>query len=320
MHLIITDPWLAKKQPIHLSGYHLLLLVMSAVSGLIVVSLLTYHALFVYGARQGWPVVTPIVQMIASKEREGQDKFLKENLDVMARKLGELQARLVQLESLGERVSALAGVPPTQVFKVRDGAGGLLVAPESLSMSAVSAALAALDEVSVAQFDTLTDVESRFFSEKIRRSMLPTAAPVPGVLTGSGFGWRVDPLTGQKAMHTGLDFPADVGTPILAAAGGVVVTSEFHPAYGHMLEIDHGNELITRYAHASKLVVQRGDIVKRGQWVANVGTSGRSTGPHLHFEVWHAGNVQNPQTFLQAGARPGDEIKVGKARALATGR
>ena len=319
VHLIITDPWLAKKQPIHLTGFYLLGLTVVGTLGLIVAALVTYHSLFVYGARQGWPVVTPIVEMITSKERESQERYLKENLDVMARKLGELQARLVQLDSLGERVSTLAGLP-AGAFKARDGAGGLLVSPESLTLTAVGEAISALDGHSEAQLSGLAGMEEHLFGEKVRASMLPTAEPVPGVVTGSGFGWRLDPLTGQKAMHTGLDFPADVGTPILAAAGGMVVVSEFHPAYGNMLEIDHGNELITRYAHASRLMVKRGDIVKRGQRIADVGTSGRSTGPHLHFEVWHSGAAQNPQTFLTAGARAQKMTASSKASVAVPGR
>jgi len=98
-----------------------------------------------------------------------------------------------------------------------------------------------------------------------------------------------------------MDFQAETGTDILAAAGGIVVTQEKHPAYGNMVEIDHGNDLITRYAHASAVFVKKGDLVKRGQKIAAVGNTGRSTGPHLHFEVLVSGVPQNPQKFLQAG-------------------
>ncbi len=302
MHLIITDPWLAKQRPIQLGGWQLLGMIVATVLILITAALLTYHSLFVYGARQGWPIITPIVEMIASKERANQERYLKENLDVMARKLGELQARLVQVESLGERVASLAGLPKDQV-KIRNGAGGILVSPQDHSLESLLLSMEAADAYAQGQSVKLATVESRLFGEKIRQFMLPTSLPVVGVSAGSGFGWRSDPLTGQSALHTGLDFPADVGTPILAAAGGMVVNREFHPAYGHMLEIDHGNELVTRYAHASRILVNTGDIVKRGQLVAEVGSTGRSTGPHLHFEVWHSGVAQNPQIFLQAGDR-----------------
>ena len=128
--------------------------------------------------------------------------------------------------------------------------------------------------------------------------MLPVNSP----WNASTFGWRIDPFTGHSALHTGLDFPAETGTPIYAAAGGVVVTQEFHPQYGNMIEVDHGNELITRYAHSSRVLVKKGDLIKRGQKIAEVGTTGRSTGAHLHFEVLVQGVPQDPQKFLNAGS------------------
>jgi len=127
--------------------------------------------------------------------------------------------------------------------------------------------------------------------------MVPTQIPVPEASLGSTFGWRIDPITGRSALHTGLDFPATPGTPIYAAAGGMVVTQEFHSQYGNMLEVDHGNNLITRYAHTSKVLVKKGDLIKRGQKIAEVGNTGRSTGPHLHFEVLVQGVPQDPQNF-----------------------
>jgi murein DD-endopeptidase MepM/ murein hydrolase activator NlpD len=139
---------------------------------------------------------------------------------------------------------------------------------------------------------------------------------------GSAFGWRIDPFTGRSALHTGMDFQADAGTPILAAAGGVVVTQEYHPEYGNMVEIDHGNDLVTRYAHSSRVLVKKGDLVKRGQKIAEVGTTGRSTGAHLHFEVLSQGVPQNPEPFLVAGRNAqGPQLASGRgARAQPSSR
>jgi murein DD-endopeptidase MepM/ murein hydrolase activator NlpD len=131
--------------------------------------------------------------------------------------------------------------------------------------------------------------------------MVPTQKPVAQGEVGSAFGWRLDPLTGRSALHTGLDFQAKTGDPILAAAGGVVVTQEYHTEYGNMVEIDHGNDLVTRYAHSSRVLVKKGDLIRRGQKIAEVGNSGRSTGAHLHFEVLVQGVFQDPQKFLLAG-------------------
>ena len=163
--------------------------------------------------------------------------------------------------------------------------------------------LADLDRLSDHQTDSMTLMESRLVDQKIRSMMVPTRQPLAQGELGSAFGWRIDPFTGRSALHTGLDFSAAQGTPILAAAGGVVVTQEFHPAYGNMVEIDHGNDLITRYAHASTTQVKKGDLIKRGQKIAEVGNSGRSTGAHLHFEVLVRGVAQDPEKFLAAGRK-----------------
>ena len=147
--------------------------------------------------------------------------------------------------------------------------------------------------------DMLGVLESQLFEQTVKKKLLPTMLPVKAPAYSSNFGWRIDPFTGQRAIHEGIDFIADAGTPIIAAAGGVVVYAGFHPQYGNMVEIDHGNDLITRYAHASKLLVKVGDVVLRGRKIAEVGTTGRATGPHLHFEVRHRGAPQNPSKFLR---------------------
>ena len=150
--------------------------------------------------------------------------------------------------------------------------------------------------------DFLNVVETTLMDFKVRSRLLPTTQPVNVPFNSSTFGWRLDPFTGQNAFHEGIDFPAPVGTHIMAAAGGVVITAEYHPQFGNMLEIDHGNDLVTRYAHCSRILTKVGDIVKRGQYVAEIGTTGRSTGAHLHFEVLLKGRPQNPNKFLSAGA------------------
>ncbi len=300
MHIIITDAWLAQSKALHLSGWRLLLAAVMAAVMLVLGSLTFYHWVFLKGVREGWPLFGSIANVVGRSEAASREAYLRENLDAMARKLGEMQARMLQLESLGERVAGLAGMNP-QDFKKSPAQGGMLVATRDWSMEALQQEIAGLDTQSSQGADWLTAVESRLFDQKIQRTLVPTAKPVLGVNVGSPFGFRIDPITGRSALHTGLDFPADVGTPILAAAGGVVVVQEYHHAYGNMVEIDHGNDLITRYAHASRVHVKKGDIVKRGQKVAEVGSTGRSTGPHLHFEVWVAGVPQDPQKFLSAG-------------------
>ena len=171
-------------------------------------------------------------------------------------------------------------------------------------MDELQATLADLDRLTAQRTDLMTVLESRLFDQKMRNMMVPTQKPVAEGNLGSDFGWRIDPITGRSALHTGLDFQADSGSSILAAAGGVVVVQEYHPAYGNMVEIDHGNDLVTRYAHASRVFVKKGDLIRRGQKIASVGSTGRSTGAHLHFEVLVQGVPQNPARFLAAKAGP----------------
>ncbi|MHB8950104.1 MAG: M23 family metallopeptidase [Rhodoferax sp.] len=300
MQLIITDAWLAKSHAIQLSGTKLVLAALLAALTLILLAAGVYHFVFLKGAREGWPVVGTLLRVVVKDEFAQRDRFMRENLDVLARKLGEMQAKLTQLESLGERVSGLAGVSPVD-SKIQPGQGGPLVSGRSLSMQELQVTLDDLARLTDQRTDLLTVLESRLFEQKVRNMMVPTQPPVVSAMVGSAFGWRLDPLTGRTALHTGLDFPAMSGTPIVAAAGGVVVMQEFHPDYGNMIEIDHGNDLISRYAHASKTWVKKGDLVKRGQKIAEVGSTGRSTGAHLHFEVWVLGIPQDPQKFLTAG-------------------
>ena len=302
MQLIITDAWLAKSRVIHLSGTKLLLAGLLASLTLMLVAAGLYHWVFLKGAREGWPVVGTLLRLVVKDEFEQRDRFMRENLDVLARKLGEVQAKLTQLESLGERVSGLAGVNPNEI-KVKPAQGGALVLNRPLSMEELQATLFDVDHLTDQRSDWMTLLESRLFDLKMRNMMVPTQQPVADAALGSPFGWRIDPMTGGSALHTGLDFQAAYGTPIVAAAGGVVVTQEFHPEYGNMIEIDHGNNLMTRYAHASKILVKRGDLIKRGQKIAEVGSTGRSTGAHLHFEVLVQGIFQDPQKFLAAGRK-----------------
>ncbi len=302
MHLIITDAWLAKSRAVYLSGTQLVLAAFVAALALMLVAAGMYHWVFLKGAREGWPVIGALVKLVVKDEFEQRDRFLRENLDVMAKRLGEMQAKMMQLEALGERVSGLAGINPNDI-KTLPGRGGVLVTGRSLTMEELQATLAELDKLTDQRVDLMTVMESRLFDQKIKKMMVPTQQPVAAGILGSSFGWRIDPLTGRSALHTGLDFPAEPGTPILSAAGGVVVTQEYHPAYGNMVEVDHGNDLVTRYGHASRVWVKKGDLIKRGQKIAEVGTTGRSTGPHLHFEVLVQGVFQDPQKFLTAGQK-----------------
>jgi murein DD-endopeptidase MepM/ murein hydrolase activator NlpD len=236
----------------------------------------------------------------------------------MAVKLGEMQAQLTRLDALGERLSSIAGVLPQEFrFSETPGLGGAqatTIPAYDLSLAEFNQRLAALSQGVENRSDMLGVLEAQLFQQTLNKKLLPTILPVNAHFNASGFGMRIDPITGQQAMHEGIDFIADTGTAVVAAAGGVVQFAGYHPQYGHVIDIDHGNDLVTRYAHLSKMLVEEGAIITRGRRIAETGSSGRSTGPHLHFEVRFKGVPQNPMRFLLA-AKP--QLPGSQARAEA---
>src|SRR6185295_16377080 len=215
--------------------------------------------------------------LVVRDEIAQRERFMQTNLDAMARKVGEMQARMVNLEAMGERVTGLAGVKPDELKAMQrpasapdragrnpGGQGGPYLPLQHPSLEQLDKTLGALEELADQHGDMFTLAESRLFESRLKALMVPNSRPVDSQV-GSGFGFRTDPITGRTAPHTGLDFSAEPGAPIQAAAGGMVTSTEPHPQYGNLLEIDHGNGLTTRYAHTQRILVKTGDVVKRGQ-------------------------------------------------------
>ena len=224
----------------------------------------------------------------------------------LIREIGALSGRMIRLEAEANRLAERVGVSPAQVAQARRStldtsarpSGGPLLAVLSGDESGSGEALWRLDR-------DLADLEMRLgvVGASVARSDLdrmafPSRAPIPGVAVSSGFGRRPDPFTGLPAQHIGFDYPAPNGTPILASAGGRVRYAGTRGAYGKTVEIEHGGGLVTRYGHASKILVRVGDILLPGQKVALVGSTGRSTGPHVHFEVMRDGAAVHPGPYL----------------------
>ena len=215
-----------------------------------------------------------------------------------------MQAKLVQLEALGERVSGLAGVNPTEIKRRagprrRAGVAAGRSSLEELQAHARRPGAAHRPAHRPVHGDRVAPVRPAHPQDDGAHPAAGERRPV-----GSAFGWRIDPFTGRSALHTGLDFQADTGTPILAAAGGVVVAQETHSAYGNMVEVDHGNDLITRYAHASQAAGAR-----RATWSSAARRSPRWAPPAAPpartctSRCWSQGVPQDPQKFLRRAAR-----------------
>jgi len=310
MQILITTSVHKPSRVLQFTPWTLALAGVGLIIPLMMAALLVYHAIVLKAAHEHWPIISDAVRFVEKQEFAQRDRYMRENLDAMAIKVGEMQAKLVRMEAVSERLAGMAGIKPDELKRIEPvapgasgaGRGGplpaLREAPEVTSLSQLNELMDQMQSGSDRNADVFTLIESHLFEKRLEALMMPSSAPVDGPV-GSGFGFRSDPFTGRAALHTGLDFPAETGTPIVAAAGGYVLSAGPHPQYGQMVEVDHGNGLVTRYAHTSKMLVKQGDLIRRGQKIAEVGNTGRSTGPHLHFEVLVEGVQQNPTKFLQ---------------------
>lgn len=248
------------------------------------------------------PLVQDLILSLHQSETRQTQEVVRNNLQMMATRVGELQAQVLQLDKLGDRLAALAGIAKDggKNRGGRDGQGGAFL-PVALNAEQLQKEIERLASVVDARTDELTMIEHQLLEQRVKDRLLPTTLPVQEALIGSGFGQRSDPIAGIPAMHEGIDFNAETGTPVVAAAAGVVLAAEYHPEFGNVIDIDHGDGLTSRYAHLSRSLARPGQLVKRGQRIGDVGSTGRSTGAHLHFEVRMWGVAQNPVHFLKQG-------------------
>ena len=300
VQIILISDRLARTRSVQMSLAHF---VGSAFFALVLIFAATaalYWLTLRYAADIRLPALRRLVAAAQQAEAERERQFVQQNLNSMAMKLGEMQAQLTRMDALGERLSALAGIRPRSSAPAKRRASAARRRRSCRRRTWLSAISARSSLTLARQVESRNDMlgvlEAQLFEQAVKKKMIPTMMPVRGPYNASGFGRRVDPFNGQWAMHDGIDFIAEYGSPIVAAAAGVVVFSGFHPQYGYMVDIDHGNDLVTRYAHCSKLVVREGDLVQRGRKIGEVGSTGRSTGPHLHFEVRFRGAPQNPSS------------------------
>jgi murein DD-endopeptidase MepM/ murein hydrolase activator NlpD len=231
------------------------------------------------------------------------------HLDAYAKQIGELQARIMRLDAQNQRLAKLAGDKTLQkeanlVDKSdsdvipEPNRGGPLIHPKHMSEQDLDAAIQSLVAAVDAKDDYQSLIEAELLQKSVLKEMLPNISPVTTAYNSSSYGWRIDPFNGQEAFHEGLDFPAHEGALIHAAGDGIVTAAVNTPDYGNLVKISHGSGLETRYAHASKILVKVGDRVVKGQVIAEVGSTGRSTGPHLHYEIRLNGSALDPRLYL----------------------
>lgn len=302
MNIILISDNLAKARTLTLTSTHFVLLAGAFLFAAMLLAMGLNYLSLRYADKIDSPSLRSLVLSVQQEEHQKTQSYLRDSLNAMAVRMGQMQAQLLRLDSVGERLAELSGIKPQEfLFNQNPGQGGILATLPYQDMSFVefNNKIQELSRILDDRSDKFGALDSVLMQDRLKKKMLPSTIPVSTRWYSSSFGVRIDPFTGRSAFHEGVDFTALTGTPIVASAGGVVVYSDYHPEYGNMIDVDHGNDLVSRYAHASKRLVKLGQVVVRGQKIAEVGSTGRSTGPHLHFEVRHRGLPQNPSRFLK---------------------
>ena len=236
------------------------------------------------------------------KAVEDTRRKAQREVNAMAARVAELQAQANRLNALGERLTRAGQLVDGEFdFNEPVALGG--VGPvEDMPVSGLIEELTQVEGQLRASGSQLSVLEALLFDRQLERSAIPSRSPVASSYVTSGYGRRADPFSGGRAFHRGIDFRARHGDPVMAVADGVISYAGWRSGYGNVVEVDHGNGYVTRYAHNTSNSVRVGDLVRSGQEVAKAGSTGRSTGTHVHFEVWENGRVLNPRQFLAEAA------------------
>lgn len=248
------------------------------------------------------PKVWTDILLARESQIEKERQTSEAQIAALTSKMAELQARLVRLDALGEKLTAAANLDHGEFDFSQIPAFGGPVQSSPDAIYKTPDILAAVDQLT-SQIESreqqLNTIDALLANRDLKQETLLSGAPIANAWITSPFGYRTDPFTGKTAFHAGLDFTARAGTKVSTVAAGVVNWSGLHPEYGNLVEIKHGAGYVTRYAHNTKLLVKAGDVVKKGQVIALSGSTGRSTAPHVHFEVYKNGRVVDPAAYIR---------------------
>jgi murein DD-endopeptidase MepM/ murein hydrolase activator NlpD len=230
----------------------------------------------------------------------------KQNFNVYVDQIGELHSRILDIDQQTNRLQDVIKkqilgkekLPKLKKKDKLDSKGGPFNG-QKVSRNEIQKTLGILMEGMGIREEIYNKMEALLLKQSVLKETLPTSYPVNVGYTSSSYGWRMDPILGRRALHEGIDFSAAEGESIYATAGGIVIKAGKSGAYGNLVTINHGGGLQTRYAHISKILVKKGDIVKKEDLIAYVGNTGRSTGPHLHYEIRLNKKSLDPKQYLK---------------------
>ncbi len=255
-------------------------------------------------------VSSPVIEQVAASISElatNDDEMLKHEASQLeqaqafyAKRLGKLQAEAIRLNALTEKLAVLAGVDVSE-FVLGEPApqGGISAYGETINDDDFETHTADLERYFNQQSKHILSLQNYFITEKSIESAIPSGRPIENGWISSYYGNRIDPFNGKRVFHRGLDFAGKSGSNVMSVADGIVSWKGKRNGYGEMVDIDHGNGYVTRYAHNKKVIVSKGERVIKGQTIALMGSTGRSTGPHVHFEVLRDGKSVNPYNFVK---------------------
>ncbi len=251
------------------------------------------------GFRQATPSDLATLSAEQKAELDRLRARVQERIDSLAARMGQVNAHVIRLDALGKRLVEMADIDSKEFdFDVTPAIGG----PESEGLPAEVSDLGALFdnlETRLSRRDTqLAVLEQVIMQRELRAQIVPEGRPVQRGFLSSAYGMRTDPFTGRNAFHRGIDFAGNTGDPVIAVGAGVVTYVGRRVGYGYVVDVSHGDGFVTRYAHNSAVTVTLGETVTRGQQLALMGSTGRSTGPHVHFEVLRNGRPVNPLSYL----------------------
>ena len=231
-------------------------------------------------------------------------KTLEDNTEALARRLAQLHAHVIRLDAAGARLTEVANLRHGEFnFSQPPPVGGPEAEADSAQPFALNGVFASLDQFEeqlAARERQMRVLEDLLLASRLQKEVKPSGWPIEDGWISSAFGLRLDPFTGRRSFHAGVDFAAPVGSEVDAVASGIVTDVGDRFGYGLLVEVNHGNGYLTRYGHNSSALVAVGDTVHQGQAIARIGSSGRSTGPHVHFEVMLNGKVVNPAQYVHA--------------------
>jgi len=231
-------------------------------------------------------------------------RVAEENLNALTLRLGKMQAHVIRLDALGQRLTRIAGLDSGEFdFSTPPAQGGPEEAVAVASTIQLDDFMGQLTDLSKQLEDRdkqLSVLESMIMNRNLQAEVLPAGRPITKGWLSSNYGMRNDPFTGKPEFHKGVDLAGKDGSDIVSVAAGVVTWAGKRYGYGNLVEINHGNGYVTRYGHCKEVLVKVGDTVKKGQLISKMGSTGRSTGPHVHFEVWVDGRTVDPGKYIYA--------------------